>query len=364
MKIICLVPSLAQPRSIKRVTSFVEAGLDVEVYGYSRGYYDVNTFPEDVKVVNWGIVASGKNHINRLFQSVKKIREICSHNEKSEVLYYSFGFEFSLILSIMKPKKYIYESSDLIYTYSKNKYFVKFFRKLDKIVIGKSFRTVFTSEGFRSYLYGTSVPDNVIIQPNKVSPFFQNFKRENRKYRLEAGLTFAYVGAFRYPNTVFRFARVIGESYPQHSFHFYGDSHYTYLAKELSNKYKNVKYFGKFKSPEGLENIYKSIDVVVACYDTSTINERIAEPNKLYEAICFCCPIIVSKNTFLEQKVKKLKVGYAIDASDDEAINILLHDLNDHDLEEMSLNERKLESNVYVDSPQQIVDAIKWYIKN
>ena len=361
MKIVCLLSSLSQPRCIKRVSSFVKAGFEVEVCGYSRGFYDVNVLPGDVKVVNWGTIESGGNYVRRFFRNVKKIKKMLSVNKNVEVLYYAFGFDFSLVLSMLKPKKYVYESSDLIYTYSKNKFLVDVFRRIDKMIIRKSFRTVFTSEGFRDYLYGGTFPKNVIIQPNRVSPFFRGLNREERKYGFRKGLTFAYVGAFRYPNTVFRFARVIGESYPQHSFHFYGDSQYTYFAKELSERYKNVRYFGKFKSPEDLEHIYKSIDMVVACYDTSTTNERIAEPNKLYEAICFCCPIIVSKNTFLEKKVDTLRIGYAIDASNDESIKMLLDGLRDEELEEMSFNEKKLEEDVYIDSPQEIIDAIKLY---
>ena len=53
MKIVCLLSSLSQPRCIKRVNSFVEAGFEVEVYGYSRGFYDVNSLPAKVKITKY-----------------------------------------------------------------------------------------------------------------------------------------------------------------------------------------------------------------------------------------------------------------------------------------------------------------------
>ena len=361
MKIVCLLSSLSQPRCIKRVNSFVEAGFEVEVYGYSRGFYDVNSLPAKVKITNWGMVKSGRGYWERLWQNFKRIKWLLSHNKHTNVLYYAFGFDFSLILSIVRPKSFIYESSDLIYTYSRNILWVGMFRMIDKMIIRRSYQTVFTSEGFQDYLFGKCPPNNVIIQPNKVSSYFQNFNRKNRSFYGKSELIFAYVGALRYPNTVFRFARIIGEKYPQYSFYFYGDSQYTYLAKELSQKYENVKYFGKFKNPEDLENIYASIDIVVACYETSTLNEKIAEPNKLYEAICFCKPIIVSIGTFLEKRVRDLKIGYAIDASDDKSIEEFLGNLDFGELNKMSLHEKKLGKDVYIDSAKNIINVIKEY---
>ena len=58
----------------------------------------------------------------------------------------------------------------------------------------------------------------------------------------------------------------------------------------------------------------------MATYDVSGINPRYAEPNKLYEAIFFRTPIIVSRESFLEHKVKELGVGFSVNALDDKDI--------------------------------------------
>ena len=361
MKIVCFLSSLSQPRCIKRVKSFCDAGFDVEVYGYFRGFYDVNEMPKAVTVIDWGKIASGNSYLSRFLDVVSRLRKVLSSNKKSSVLYYAFGFDFSIVLSILKPYSYVYESSDLIYTYFKSTALIRFFKFLDKWVIRRSYKVVFTSDGFRSYLFGDEMPKNVIVHPNRVSRYFAQLDRRVLGCKLEEGLVFAYVGAFRYPNTIFRFARLIGEKYPQHAFYFFGDSPFTYLAKELSEKYLNVRYFGKYKSPDDLEEIYSHIDVVVACYDTSTINERIAEPNKLYEAICFCKPIIVSKDTFLAKKVLDLKIGFAIDASRDTSIIDFMDNLDCGVLHKMSLNERSMEEEAFLDSSDDIVSAIKKY---
>lgn len=364
MRIVFFLQSLSQPRCIKRVLALHEAGHSVEVFGYSRGFYDVNTFPNDIIVVDWGKIASGSHYLIRFIKLIRNVKRVLHNNKTTDVLYYAFGFDFAVILSILKPKAYIYESSDLIYTYLKIKFLSRLLQVIDKNIIRKSYRTVFTSEGFKCYLFPKKSPDNLIIIPNKVSTYFHGKEREVSEYPLAGNLSlrFAYVGAFRYPNTIFRLARIIGEQYPNFSFDFYGDSNLTDMARDMAEKYSNVRYWGKFKSPDDLERIYSNVDIVAACYDTSTVNERIAEPNKLYEAICFCKPIIVSKGTFIEHKVKKLRIGYAIDASSDDSIRNFLDCINSTELNMMSMNEFNLSEDYYLDSAVQIIESVNEYL--
>lgn len=360
-KIVFFLASLSQPRCIKRVKALHEAGFEVEVYGYYRGFYDINSFPEDIEVHQWGEVKSGTGYVKRLLKNRANINEVVRNKAGEDVLYYAFGLDLALWLSMHKHIHFVYESSDLIYTYFGSKILIDIFKYIDKKIIAHSFKTIFTSEGFQRYLYGVRKVDNIIIQPNRVSPFFNNVGRQVLSLKEPEGIVFSYVGAFRYPNTIFRFARIIGEKYPQHKFYFYGDSLLAYMAKELAAKYPNVHYFGKFRSPEDLEKIYNAIDVVVACYDASGINEQIAEPNKLYEAICFCKPIVVSEGTFLSEQVKKMKVGYSIKADNDDSICDFLNHLNYADLECKSNIEKQMQSSEYIDSIENIKLAIKTY---
>lgn len=85
-------------------------------------------------------------------------------------------------------------------------------------------------------------------------------------------------------------------------------------------KYNNVFYHGRFKNPNDLPKIYENIDILLCTYDYRIDNVRYAEPNKLYEAIYFRKPIIVSSNTFLSNKVSELNIGYHIDSLDKNSI--------------------------------------------
>ena len=326
-KIIFLLASISQPRCLKRIRSFIEAGFEVEIYGFDRGVYNINSYIEGYTINNLGFAPSGSNYLKKTLYARRKINEIFKRNKKTNILYYSFSFDISLICKLYN-KKYVYEISDLVYGYFQNKFIRDLFTNIDRFLISNSLLTVMTSKGFYDFLCPSKVLKNVIIQPNRVDSYFKKLKRAHKPINVEK-LTFSYVGAFRYPNTVFRFAKVIGEKYPQHKFLFFGDSTLTSQVKELAVKYENVKYNGQFKNPDDLPSIYSQIDLVIACYDIQTLNERIAEPNKLYESMFFNKPIIVSKDTFLEkQVVEKFKNGYAIDASNDVNIISFIDSLN------------------------------------
>lgn len=117
-------------------------------------------------------------------------------------------------------------------------------------------------------------------------------------------------------------------------------------------------FYGKFRNPEDLPDIYEKVDIVVACYDTSTFNEKVAEPNKLYEALFFGKPIIVSEGTFLSHRVSEMFCGYEIDASNDKNIVAFLNNLQVEDVNEKIRNIEKMDKSVMVDNPFDIFSAL------
>lgn len=360
MKIVCIVAALSQPRCIKRIKALYEDGYEIDVYGYRRGLYEVNEYPSEIKVNELGHAVSGKGYVKKFFNNLKNIKRIIQ-KYPTDTIFYGFSFDIALSLLLHK-RKFIYEISDIVYAYYNSLILKRLFRFIDKRIIKKSALTVMTSEGFKNYLFPNSNVNNVVIQPNKVSPLLKKIDRKIKEFNNNK-ITFAYIGAFRYPNTIFRFARIIGEFFPHYEYHFYGNSNLTPLVIELTEKYSNVKYFGAFKSPEDLENIYSNVDVVTACYDNMGLNEQIAEPNKLYEAICFCCPIIVSENTFLGEKVNELNVGYVINPNNDASIINFINDLNKDELLNISRNELYMNADEYIDSPAAILEKIRSILK-
>ena len=358
MRIVFIAPSTSQPRILKRILSLKNAGFDVKVYAYDNGIYRCNTLAEDIPVKILGTVRNGKDYLIKLFQLKCDITRIVSIESTNDTLFYGFGFFIALFLCVQRVT-YIYEISDVLYGY-KQFYFVRPIMKLiDKILVNKSKITIMTSEGFNQFLFGEYKRHNVVFQPNKLNQYFTDKERSFRKINNTSNLKFAFIGAIRYPNTILRFAKIIGKHYPNHEFHFFGDSHMVEIFQEATNQYNNVFFHGQFRNPDDLENIYHSIDIVVCCYENESLNERIAEPNKLYEAAFFGKPIIVSKNTFLASQIEKYRCGWAIDAYNDESIRHFIDNLSASEYNRIVDNEKELPDEFLIDNPQMLIEKLR-----
>ena len=348
---------LSQPRCIKRVKAFYDDGFECHVYGYDRGKYDINVYPEGVKVFNLGIVRD-REYFHKIIKTIKNIWNITRQYKQNHVIYYAFGFLQAMLLRLL-GRRYIYEISDILYAYPRFRYVLPLIKKIDKGLIRKSFITTMTSGGFYKF-YGLK-ESNIIILPNKVSTILNREAVQPIRQPLDH-LSFGFVGSIRYA-TVFRFAEVIGHYYPQHSFHFWGGTNPN-LQSLLNKEYRNVFWHGLFKNPSDLPSIYQSIDVVVACYETKSLNERLAEPNKLYEALFFCKPIIVSDGIYLSERVKELKCGFCIDASTVEQIKVFIDRLNVLDINKISEHEYLLPLEESVHDQKELNERVRGYFKD
>ena len=335
-KFVFILGSVSQPRCIKRINSFIENNIDVDVFGFDRGKQSLNASVNGKEIIVLSKQEAGKKYIRRLFEAQLAIRSVVSRYKNERVVYYSFGFLPTVLLFYTGVRSYIYEISDILYGYRKFRFFRWGLKSIDKLLIKRSILTVMTSKGFSNYFFKAHSPDNIIVQPNKLPySFLEKIVKERPN---SESLVFSFVGTFRSPETIFRFARIIGANYPEFEFYFYGDSQLTGEVIELSDKYINIKYFGPFQNPEQLEEIYHKIDIVVACYNNKELNERILEPNKLYEALFFKKPIIVSEGTYLAERIKYYGCGFDINPMDDNSIISLLDSIDIETLESIKDN--------------------------
>lgn len=338
MEIIVLMASAHDSHYHKRLNALKKAGHKVTAYGFQRNVSLDNSTLKDINLLPK--VENGK-YINRITTVYKAISHVIAKHGKN-VIYYATTFDIAIVC-FHKHVKYIYGISDLVHS-SFPQFLRQLFIQIDKKLIRNSICTVLTSEGFFSYLH-LSPKDmkKCILVKNKLDSVFKNIERPllNNSEK-KSGIRFGFAGNIRYETTLL-FAEIIGKSFPQHQFIFWGSGQKQTIKKveDLCSSYSNISYKGPFSNPVDLSSVYESIDIMVCNYDTKTINERLAEPNKLYECIFFNRPIIVTEGTYLGDSVKRLDIGTEINNSETN-IYKFIKSLKPEKIEVWQLNESSI----------------------
>lgn len=315
-KVVFFVANLTA-RPHRRIQETISHGFAVDVYCLCKEEsivtpdYVVSYFEENE--------ISHVSYFSRLIHFIPKILNCVKSYDRKKTIFYFFSLNTALA-SLLLRRTYVYEESDMLF----DRFGISFLRRLviyiNKRIIRRSKLTVFTSQGFAQYYFRDNYPDNLIFIPNKVNRKCLDLPEWTKNPFDVNHIRFGFVGKLRYI-TLYNFAEVIATRFPQHEFYFYGkNGEFKKEDIETLKEKGNVFFHGVFKNPEDLPKVYSHLDFVVATYDTTGINPRYAEPNKVYESIFFRTPIIVSSNSFLETKVRNLKIGTAVNAFDKEEI--------------------------------------------
>ncbi len=322
-RIVFVSTAMTAPYVLKKIKAFRKRGYDTVLYAYNRGNDFERLENQDLgKVVDLGYLESGRGYIKKLILHVKSLKKVFRENRSEDSLFFLFMFDLALINILLYRRKIVYHISDLTYTKTNNTAFVSLFRKLDRYIVKESYLTMVTSMGFCKYLYPEGdVFNKFVVVPNLLQEDNPYERKEVEQLKNADSLRFGFVGLSRYESPL-RFAAVIGEHFPSHSFDFYGNGIPELMEKIdlLSQKYANISSHGRFNSSTDLDSIYSSIDMLVCCYDVTNTNVRLAEPNKLYESIFFNKPIIVSAETYLAERVLSLGVGFEVNAMEEKCI--------------------------------------------
>ena len=339
-KIVFVLNAVSITRCQKRVQEFIDQGYEVDVYGFERGN-ETYTKPSNYIIETIGYHTVSMNYYKRLLVITKALKMLHKkYKKEKDVIFYYFFFDVAFAASLMSNRTYIYEESDIPYANIGFTPLRKFLAWMDRRIIRHSLLTVMTSEGFINYHGLEQQRDNIFIVPNRVNPDLLNLPYRHKQLDMSP-LSIGFVGGFRY-QSIFNFASVVAKEYPQICFHIFGNILENEKdIKELGDKNKNIILHGVFRNPQDLPSVYEQLDLVLATYDVTSINAQYAEPNKMYESIFFRVPIIVSKGTFLSDKVNSLGIGYAINGLDVNEIRSFLDQLTKKSIESkyMKINE-------------------------
>lgn len=239
--------------------------------------------------------------------------------EKRPTIVYSEGLDTLMVAVKYKKQhgcKLIFEVADLREAFiEKPRNFVKrcitciismeeklLFKSIDKLVI--------TSPKFYEKHYCELISrDNTVFAPN--APELVAF--HNYKPKHEGPFTVGFIGGIRYLTQMKMLVDVASELEINVIFAGAGNTNGEYAEIQAYCKdLPNVCFTGRYDYSSDIANLYGLVDCVYAVYNADNPNVKIALPNKLYEATYCKLPIIVAKDTYLEEIVKEWGVGVSV----------------------------------------------------
>jgi glycosyltransferase involved in cell wall biosynthesis len=247
------------------------------------------------------------------------------NKDKFDVIH-SFDLDSGLpvfFVSKVIHKKYIYHIADY-YVDSRDgiPYILKFvLKRLEYKVIANAETTIVCTDERIEQIKG-SKPKKVVVIHNAPSIKVNNSgKKSSTDYISDKKITFAYVGGL----TKKRFIKSIIDIFKHHhefNLELAGMGELSNYAKQASEKYENINYYGMVNYEEAL-NLYSKCDIMFAIYDPAVPNHRYSAPNKVYEAMMLGKPIIVARNTSVDKIVEKEDIGFVIDYTKEDFEDIL-----------------------------------------
>ena len=359
-KIIFIAPATSQPRYHKRVMQ-ISNFCDVEVFAFSRGLYEENTFPEGVTVILLGNIKTRKylSRITRLIRAFIKVKRHIKENKKS--LFYAFSFDCLLIAKLCGLIGGFYEVSDLRQTEGLGR-LLPFF---EKYLLRNIHGLILTSRFFYDDFYkkkGFVPKEKVFIIDNRVHPSLTNCRPSIKKFsnkRIKIGL----VGFLRYRKTTELLMKYVKKRPDAYAIECYGDGPLLPLIKSYSCE--NIRYNGSFKNPDDLHKIYSNIDLNYVVYDNSYINVRLLTPNKLFESAFFGVPIVCCEETYVGSQIIEWGIGRTIRIENFEVFEKDMYSIDKEWLKQCSDNCFKIDDSELIDhGEKKLEEMLKNFISN
>jgi succinoglycan biosynthesis protein ExoL len=321
-KILFLLSHQPHPRFIKQI-NFLSKNNNVSVIFYERN--DIKDLKEEyIKNVelsySLGKISNG-NYIKRIakyFKSISYLKDILSKNRFDILIVNNIDTLFLYKISTKQTTTKIIQISDLrshTYTHSIKSFFLKIFEKflfksVDKLIL--------TSPKFFDY-YKKIYKGNYFLLENKPLKDMIPEKIENRN--INKKIVIGIVGQLLQINPYL----TLFEKFKNNNLieiHIHGKGKYQKTIEEYSAKYDNIFYFGEYNFFKDSAKIYSKLDLLYMPYDTTngSLNNKVALPNKLYEAMYFKVPVITSDDSYLGELVSQLNIGKTIKCCDKDSI--------------------------------------------
>lgn len=298
MKVVMTVsnPFKPDPRVYKEAKSLIKAGHEVIVIAWDReGDYPEEEEVDGIKVIRVGPVAGYGMKMTlklplfylRAFKKTLSLKPDVIHTHDFDTSFLGF------LLKLLNGTKWIYDIHDLYESFIKNKMISSIIRWLDSFIICTSDIIITVNPEMTKVILDRARPKATIVIMNTLNPF--EFPRG------KAGtFTIFYGGVLskgRFVEEIIEISHSLGVNVRIAGM--------GVLKEKLRSS--SAIFLGYIPHEKAIEELSRA-HLTFILYDPSVLNNRIASPNKLFEAMWLGTPVLVVKGTLPEKLAEKFVI--------------------------------------------------------
>lgn len=346
MKAVLFSNEIGDSNQIRRIRSFIAAGVELTVFSVRRRVA-VNEI--DVPLKNRYLFTTGDGrHLSRFFKLFLAIAKLFYHRRDFSNVMLLTGRNidmlslvvFCRILFAPRGSIVVYECLDIHRAFTDRTVKASLFRlaermllkKVDVILISSPYYLINYFFPVQKYSAETFLLENKLyfgqgdIPPRPGSDEFLPAER----------IRIGFVGKFKCQVSFELFLKVAETYRDIFEMHVYGYIPSSINGASRIQEHENIKDFGRYRYPDDLRRIYTALDAVwVADLWRPGGNSDWALANRLYEASYFGCPSVSVAGLATADFIVQKKIGYVVENASLETVGRLIRDLHANGTQEM-----------------------------
>ena len=348
VRILCLLPSLADAHNAVRVSMLQRSGFAVEALGFER--YGPAARMLDCRAESLGRVEH-RRYLRRglrLLRCLSRVRDAMQRNH----LVYAFGADLPLLAlaaGVGLKVPVVAELADIRDLQVAASLRGRLFRALDKQATDACALLIVTSAHYLAYYRGwlrTATP--AIVVENKVEPAFAATVTAASCAAPARPLRIGYFGILKDEWSLALIEALARSAPEEFAFLLAGiPGRFVDSFQQRVRRIANLEYRGEYRHPDDLPTLFGDADLILACYPPA-VPHGWSRSNRYYDACLFRKPLIVRAGTGDAEAVRRRGIGFVIAAPGVEAAAAELRGITAADWERWRANMSKLPAAEYV----------------
>lgn len=331
-------------------------GYEIEVLSWDRENNNINTPIENIegiKVIRFYPYSRYGTGIKQILPYLRFVLLCVKYIKSNHHEYlHCHDLDGMLVGLFIKGKsKIVFDMHEIYESQTNNKKIKMILRILTKSLVKVAYKVVYVNEVQKNALPG-KFADKFVYLPNypNVDMFGDVEKTESSSIRI------SYIGKVRQYEELKNLIDVCKELKNIKVF-IHGDGIAYEKLFDYSADLDNIVVSGKYNFQQS-SLLYSETDILYAVYPTSNLQNRLSYPIKLFESIITKTPIIVSKNTKMEQFVLENDIGFVVDESDVNNIKCVIEKIL-ADISILELKKKNIEKIQYNYTWEAMVNNLK-----